>query len=556
MGSLHHTPATFLKGIKRLNQFYAADAYDIIVILLFGLLIGLFSLAVPIGVNSLVSTVAFGTLMQPLVVLMLVVMIGLAFAAFLRLMQVYAVEIIQRRLFVRLSLNLSHLLPRFKLSIFKEQHGPELVNRFFEIITIQKITSTMLMEGVALLFQASLGLLLLSFYHPYLLVFGILLLLSLIIVLALGWGAIPSAVDESVMKYKVLAWLEELARFPILYKSLEGRVMASNMTDRLCNEYIHARYRHFSILFRQHSASMITLILGNGSLLALGGLLVIRQELSLGQLVAAELVVSTLLSAIAKMGKHLSDFYDLVASVDKLDYILEMPTEEMDGNVKLLTTEPLEVRFERVVFKVPSGKEAISNLSFTLSPGTKTSIYGRNGSGKSCIANLLYKLEIPTSGYITINGSDIRQIVNDSLRGEVALIRGIETVMGTIADNIRLSKTETSENEINSALHAVGLFERVMNFPQGINTKLQSAEASLSRSELLLLMLARALVTKPHLLILDETLDGIDPGSLDKVHEVILSESAPWTLLNLTHDKSISQRFPNKLVLNEGVLVT
>ena len=555
MGALHHSPATITKGIKRLTQFFAPDVYDIIVILIFGLLTGIFSLVVPIGVNSLVSTVSFGTLIQPLVMLMMIVMAGLSFAALLRLLQLYAVEILQRRLFVRLSLKLSDLLPQFKLAIFREQHGPELVNRFLEIVTIQKITSSMLLEGVTIVFQTVLGLLLLSFYHPYLLAFGILLIFSLLLIGILGWGAVPSAVDESVMKYRILAWLEELARHPVLYKSKEGRGLAATRTDDLCREYVEARYRHFGIVFRQHCGALFTQIIGNGTLLALGGLLVIRQELSLGQLVAAELVVSALLGGFAKLGKHLSDFYDLLASVDKLDYILEMPKEEFPGVNELTASGPLRIQFNDVSFEFGAHKRVINHVSLVLEPGAKVSIFGDNGSGKSCFANLFYKLETPTTGYILINDLDIRDISSESLRGHVSLLRGIELLPGTIADNLRVNKPDVPDQSINAALRKVGLFERVMKFPLGINTPMNSGDASLSRGELLLLMLARVIIAQPRLLVLDETLDGVDPGSLEIVYGILLDPNAPWTLVDFTHDSLVWEKFCNHYLLNNGTLV-
>ena len=135
----------------------------------------------------------------------------LLFSGALRLLQATAVEQIQQRLFVRLGSELSLLLPRVLMAQLRKPPGPRLVSRFFEIITVQKSLANLLLDGMSLLLQSLIGLLVLGFYHPLLLGFDVILLMSIVaIVLGLGRGAVKSAVKESRAKYDVADWLMEL----------------------------------------------------------------------------------------------------------------------------------------------------------------------------------------------------------------------------------------------------------------------------------------------------------------------------------------------------------
>ena len=310
----------------RLRVLLRPEWSDIWIVLLFAMFVGLLTLATPIAVESLVSTVAFGRLIQPLVVLSVLLFGFLLFAAAMRALQTYVVEIIQRRLFVRVAADIAYRLSRVRQRAWDRAHPPELVNRFFDVISVQKISSSLLLDGVALLLQVLTGMVVVAFYHPLLLAFDLVLLVALVfVVFVLGKGAVKASIKTSKTKYHLAGWLQELARCSMTFKLDGGAEYAAECADRMSVDYLKARRARFKILMRQVFALLFMQALASTGLLALGGWLVIERQLTLGQLVAAELIVTVIVSSLAKLGKHLESFYDLLASVDKLGVLFDLP---------------------------------------------------------------------------------------------------------------------------------------------------------------------------------------------------------------------------------------
>ncbi len=235
-GDEHPTP------MQRLRSLLWLERDDLKVVLIYAIAAGMLSLATPVAVQALVNSVAFGSLLQPLVVLSILVMAALAFAALLRALHVHVVEIIQQRIFVRVALDAAHRIPRVSPVAFDRSYGPELVNRFFDVLTIQKTLSVFLIDGVSLVLQALIGMMVLAFYHPVLLAFDVLLIAATaVIVLVLGQGGMATAIEESKSKYAVAAWLEELARHPLTFRSKEGAAYAEAQADVLTRRYLGTR---------------------------------------------------------------------------------------------------------------------------------------------------------------------------------------------------------------------------------------------------------------------------------------------------------------------------
>ncbi|RYZ64031.1 MAG: hypothetical protein EOP08_09815, partial [Proteobacteria bacterium] len=141
----------------RVMRWVRADRNDVLLVVLYAVISAVVALSIPITVQAMVNTVAFGALLQPMIVLALLVFAGLAAAALFRALQVRVVETIQERVFARTALQLSHRLPHLDSSVFDEAHGPELVNRFFDVVTVQKAASVLLVDGSALALQTLVG---------------------------------------------------------------------------------------------------------------------------------------------------------------------------------------------------------------------------------------------------------------------------------------------------------------------------------------------------------------------------------------------------------------
>jgi ABC-type bacteriocin/lantibiotic exporter with double-glycine peptidase domain len=296
-------------------------------------------------------------------------------------------------------------------------------------------------------------------------------------------------------------------------------------------------------------------VVANTLLLGLGGLLVIRQQLTLGQLVAAELIIGVILSGVAKLGRYLDKFYELCASVAKLDALFDVPYEKESGSFFSPGGEPASLVITNLVVRHHSHVEPILNgVSLSLAPGDKVAICGQNGSGKSTLADCIYRISAPHSGRIEIDGHDVREVHPLELRSEIALVRGIDLFHGTIEENLTLSSGGVSSSRVREALRMVGVLEDIYALPDGLQTVLQGQAEPLSRGQAARLMIARAVLMDPRLIIIDGMLDGIDEGTVAGLLDELTGPKGPWSLLVLTHERTVAKHFSSSYQLHQGTL--
>lgn len=490
------------------------DSRDVAVIAIYAAGVGVLSLALPIAVQVLVNTVAFGTVLQPIVVLSLLLGAGLIFAATLRALQMWVVEIVQRRVFVRLVSALSHRLPRVHVRAFERAHGPELVNRFFDVFTAQKAVASLLLGGIEAALTVLVGLVVLAFYHPVLLGLGILILLGVsLVVFILGRGAAGSAIHESKQKFGVAGWLEEMARHLFALKVAGSEAFARARLDALASDWLDARQSHFRVVFRQVLATLGLQVVTSVALLGIGGWLVIERELTIGQLVAAELIVTAVVAALNKLGGKLESAYDLVAAADKLGVLLSLPVERSGGQ-PFRCEGGASVVFENVT----SEDGLISGLNIDLPAGRRLVITG-SAERREALTELLFGMREPGEGIVFIDGHDTRDVELTTLRSRVAVVRHPETLPGSIADNLRAAAPKLSSAELWTLLAQVGLRETIRRLPDGLRTEILPSGSPLTRNAALRLTLARALATQPALLVLDGVLEQLhlDPTALESM---------------------------------------
>ncbi|MBK9166617.1 MAG: ATP-binding cassette domain-containing protein [Bryobacterales bacterium] len=544
----HATPWQRLRGLLR------AEQSDLFVVIVYSVVIGLLSLVVPVAVQWLVNTIAFGTLVQPLIVLTIFVFIALGFASVLTAMRSWVVELMQQRLFVRVASDVAYRLPRVKVEAFDKVHGPELVNRFFDVVTVQKSASALLVEGLSILLQALIGMLLLAVYHPLLLVFDFILLVIIVVILfPLGRGAERTAIQESRAKYALVAWFEEIARYPVTFKSGAGHGYGAERSDVLVRSYLAARRNHFRIVLRQIIGFLGLQAIASAALLGIGGWLVMERQLTLGQLVAAELVVTMVVGGLSKFAKKLETFYDMLAALDKLGHLIDLPLEQSGGERLPASPFPARLTLDKVKFGYPGKGPVLNGVSLEVAPGERVGLIGTLGSGKSSLVDLLYGLRSPQSGSIQIDGHDFRDLSVEDLRSHIVVVRSNEVFEGTVAENLRIGREHLSAADLWRALRAVGLEEDVQALPHGLSAELATGGQPLSRGQSGRLMVARALAGHPRLLILDESLDRIDDDhDRETLFSALFSSGAPWTLLVVSSSPEILSRCDRVLALNGG----
>jgi putative ABC transport system ATP-binding protein len=535
-GARRPTPFRRLLGLLR------PESSDILIVCVFAFGVGVLSLGTPIAVEALVNNVAFTNARPQVLVLALLLLVCLVFSNSLLAMQTYVVELIQRRIFLRVFADLTHRLPRARIEAFDHEHGPELVNRFFEVLTVQKVGASLLLEGFAIVLATVIGMIVLALYHPYLLGFDVILLASICFGLfVLGRRAVRTSIEESLAKYAVAEWLEEMARHPIAFRLVGGSAYALQRADLLATRYIQTRRSHFRILFRQVVFLLGLQALASTVLLGLGGWLVVQGQLNLGQLVAAELIVSMIVASFAKLGKLLDGFYDLMAAMDKLGHLIDLPLERRGGQVHAPREPAARLTLRRVSFSYDGHRDVLHNFNLDVAPGEIVALVGGEASGKSTLAELLYGLRAPIAGRIELDGVDLRDLRLIDLREHVALVSTPEVFVGSIEENVRLGRMSKSAEDVREALDAVALRDEIAELHQGMRTRLQTGGSPLSQGQIRRLVLARALAGSPRLLILDETLDPMD-GALREHVLAYLRKAAPRvTVLALTRDPEIGR---------------
>jgi len=530
------------------------DRRDVSAIVGYGLFVGALSLAVPVAVQALVNTVAFGSLLQPVFVIALILAAVLTFSATLRAFQFVVVEALQRRQFARVIGDVARRLPFLDARVHRERDARELVNRAFDVVTVQKSMSKLLLDGVSLIVTTAVGLVLLAVYHPALLLFAVCLSAALIaVVFFLGWGGVETAVKESTAKYEAIAWLEQLSVPGHPFRSQLRAAIAVEESERLAREWLSARRNHFRIVLRQFVGGLALQAVASALLLALGGWLVIAKQLAIGQLIAAELVVAAMGSAFAKVGRHAETFYDLTASAQKLGNLVDLALEPRGGE-SIDPQGPITVELHGVSLRGPRG-DVLRSVDLRVEGGGHVAIHGLAGRGRSVLLELMEGAVRPDDGWVSIDGVDTRVANTHEIRDDVWLVREAFT-RGTLLDSMRVGAIDLDAREASYLLDLVGLGESVHGLPQGLHTVLNANGAPLTRAECYRLALAQAMAAAPRLLLLDDTLDHIDLDPEDHAHLVqrLLDPGAPWTLVATSRRPDILAGFDRSLKLVDATL--
>ena len=535
-----HGPAP--KGpLRRLGDALRFERADVWTVVTFAVAVGVLSIVTPAAIEALVNTVAFGVQLWPVVVLAGVMLAFLTLAAALRAMQLYVVECLQRRFFIRTADAFADHFARAEIEAFDGRNPTDIVNRFFEVASVQKALATLLVDGIGVFMITLVGLAVLAFYHPYLLTFAAVMAgLVFFLLTVLGLGGVRTSIAESYAKFDVAAWLEELAKCPHTFRFGRGGELAHQRADDLAAAYIVARRRHFAVIWRQTLFALLLEAVAMTVLLGLGGWLVIKRQLTLGQLVAGELIVALVLAAISKSGKYIETFYDLQASLDKLGVIDQLTLEPHGGETLPAADRPMRLVAE-VRPRRPGG-DGGEMRRLDIRPGERVAITGPSGSGKTWLLETLALLRVPTEGLLEFDGLDARSLDRAGTRLQLAYVGQTETFADTVAENIRVGRDDLTAADIRRALEMVGLADTVARLPHGVGTPLASDGLPLSANDISRLSIARALAGRPRLLLVNGMLDRLDLRTCPELLESLFDRSAPWTLVIVTARDDIKAR--------------
>jgi ABC-type bacteriocin/lantibiotic exporter with double-glycine peptidase domain len=526
------------RPFTRLLQLLQPEWSDIRNLALFASAVAVLSLATPIAIETLVNTVAFGVLMWPVFVIAGVLMVCLSLAAAIKAMQIFVVECMQRRLFVRVLSDYSHRFPNIGIHTFDTQYGPELANRFFDILTLQKSIAVLLLDGLSLAVATVVGMSVLASYHPALLGFDIVMVIMIgFTVFILGWGGVSTSLQESRAKYEIAGWLEELLRSQRAFKTLGGQRVALERADSLAIDYMNARQAHFRIIWRQTIFALTLQVAASTMLLGLGGWLVICFQLTLGQLVAAELIVSLVVASVSKIGKYAESYYDLMSSAEKLGLITDLPLDRTGGEILADNGKGMALRVRPVHDKTTQA-DAWPAI-WDIHPHERIAMTGPSGTGKTRFLERMCGLREARSGCFEMDGIDANSISLDSLRHHSVMVGISDLIHGTVLENIRMGRAHVTSADVRESLKAVGLLGSVQQLKHGLDTLLIPGGLPLSGSQVPRLLLARALVGRPRLLVLDGTLDAINFQDCPDLLPLLFDRSSPWTLLVVSNRNDV-----------------
>lgn len=527
------TKNPFQKFIAMLSQ----DRKDIIYLYAYALFYAIVNLSLPLGVQAIIGLIQAGTVSTSWIILSAVVTAGVIIGGILQILQLSISEILQQRIFTRAAFEFTYRIPRFQNASIRGQYPPELINRFFDTLNVQKGLSKILMDFSASSLQIIIGLILLSTYHPFFITFGVALIIVLIAILYYtGPRGLDSSMQESTYKYKIAHWLKEIARTMDTFKRAGHTELPLERTDELVNSYLEHRKRHWKVLIFQYAnivgfKAFVTL-----GLLIIGGLLVIQNEINVGQFVASEIVIILIINSAEKLILTMEPIYDVLTAVEKMSTVTNIPLEEDQGAMLFDTIDTgmgASVEFKDLSYMSEDGSRAIlNNLSFKIPSGARAVITGPNGSGKSTLLRLLAVQYEPTHGTVSFNGypsgnlntADLRYHVGDCFLSE-------NLFEGTLIENITLGRPEIELSDVNWAVKGLGLEEFIKSLPNGYESMVGPTARPLSSSLVERILLARAIVVKPRLLLLDDIFHLFDPKERKSIVEFIWAPTQPWTLV-------------------------
>ncbi len=542
---------------ERLIGLLKLERKDILQVIYYAIFSGLLSLTLPLGIQAIVNLIQGAQVSTSWIVLVILVTLGVAFVGILQLMQMRIIETIQQRIFTRASFEFTYRFPKIKMTELRNYYPPELANRFFDVLSIQKGLAKILIDIPTAILQIIFALILLSFYHPFFIVFGIILLLLIYVVFKFTLQrGMETSLLESKNKYKVAHWIQEVARAVVSFKLSGKTSLAVNKNDDLVEDYLKARESHFRILIIQFIQMISFKVVVTAGLLLIGGLLVLNQEMNIGQFVAAEIIILLVTASVEKLILGLESFYDILTSLEKMGQVVDKDLEDQAGD-RPEFKENFSLELDNISYKVPNKQNSIlKNISFKISPKSRLLIKGESGSGKSSLLQIIGGIIEPTKGKIYLDKYMLSTINLNYYRSHLGLSLANETPFeGTIRENITFGNPEVSDEQLMWAIENVGLYQFIKESPQGLNTILYPEGKQIPFTIAKKIVLARAIVDKPQILILEDPLEHFELEEVDRIISFLTDPSNPWALVVVSMSNDWSKSCTQVITLKKGEII-
>ncbi|WP_428070278.1 peptidase domain-containing ABC transporter [Chryseobacterium gambrini] len=537
-----------------LFKYVTKEKKDVTNIYFYAILNGLVQLSVPLGIQSIVSFVMGATMATSIYILIAFVVLGTWLVGYFRLKVMQIIEKIQQKIFVEFSLAFAEKLPKVNLSATRKYYLPELVNRFFDTQNLQKGISKILLEIPTALIQILFGILLLSFYHPWFLVFGALVVICVVIIFRFTMeSGIKSSIEESDKKYEVASWIEDIAASIKTFKLNSKTEAHLSGTDERVVKYLDDRTSHFRVLVFQYKTIIAFKVIITLVMLVIGTYLLVNQQLNIGAFIATEIVVLSIMAAVEKLIISLESYYDVIAALAKLNKVTTLQEEKFGEITFDQNNDGFEVEFKDVNFAFNDHHRILENINFKIPENSLTIISGQLGAGKSLLLNMMTGFYDPTSGSILFDKIPLKNIDKISLRSQIGMyLEDMTIIKGTVYENIILGQHETSAEQILEIAEEIGIEDFSSQFSNGFFTNISETDTEISFSSKKKILLLRALVGERRLLILEDPLDGMNDEFKAKMMEYLLKLKAKTTIIIVSEDKNLIMEADQHLQVEDG----
>lgn len=551
---------SMLTPAQRFWRLLQPDKKEIRNVYIYAVFNGLINLSLPLGIQAIVNLIQGGQVSTAWVVLVAVVVAGVTATGILQIAQLRITENLQQKIFARSAFEFAFRIPKVKMEAIYKHYAPELMNRFFDTLTVQKGLSKILIDFSTAVLQVLFGLILLSFYHPFFILFSLILIILVFAIFRFtGKPGLQTSLTESKYKYKVAHWLEELARTGTTFKLAGKTELPLSKMDGEVGDYLNARENHFRILVQQYSLMVVFKAVVAAGLLAMGGVLVMQQLMNIGQFVAAEIIILLVMSSVEKLVMSMETIYDVLTALEKIGQVTDLEIERTEGIETFCKKEDcgMEVQLQNIHFSYPNGdKKVLSNVTEHVKGGETVIICGSNGSGKSTLLQIIAGLYDVTQGQVIYNGLPKGNLSLESLRSNIGDCLTQEQLFdGTVLENINMGRPGATFENVQWAVRKLQLESVINALPNGYDTMVDPQGKKLPKSVVQKLLLARSIADKPKLLLLEDALEHLDEADRKVIVDFLVKKENDWTIIAVSADNYFRSKADKVIEMKDGSFI-
>jgi len=544
---------------KRFIDLLRPEKSFVFTIYIYAIFAGLIGLSLPLGIQAIINLIMGGQVSSSWIILVFLVILGIVINGVLQVRQLTINEVLQQKIFTRASFEFAYRIPRFKIDQVKHSYLPELINRFFDTMSVQKGLSKILIDFSTAFFQIIFALILVSFYHSFFIIFSFFLILLIFLIVRLtGPKGLKTSIRESNYKYETAHWLEELARNVESFKMAEDSKLPLEKNDENTENYVKARRSHFDVIINQFSLMIGFKAVVAAGLLLIGGFLVIEQQMNIGQFVAAEIIVILIINSVEKMIFTIESIYDVLTAVEKIAVVTDKPLEEfLSGSHSLIKSDGMEVKLRDInLQEEDTGHTFLKDINLDIKAGEKIGIAGTSNAGKSILLQLISGWYNEYKGNIMFNGTALRDLNISEVRrniGDCMSFGGI--FQGTIEENISIGAPLCGLKEIQEATKRTGLDEFMDSEPLGYQRMLFPGDRTFPKKIKQQILWTRGILGKKTLVLWEDIFGMISQDNKHSFTDYLCRKDNPQTVLMVSNDMRILESCDRVIGMENGEIL-